>query len=312
MFWWDMDLVIDWLMQGDPSIRWQVMRDLLDLDEAVITEERNKVASTGWGMQLLSHQAPSGLWGGQLYNNKWLSTTYTLLLLRQMGLEPTNRQAQLGCQLLLDGGFKATGAISYAKTVETIDIAVNGIVLSILAYFGYPDDRVHHLAEYLVKQQLPDGRWEPFADNQNLRYTLDTVLLVLDGLHQYQLRYPGQSSIALQAQLKGMEFLLAYKIFKNPATGVAIDQKMTLFSFPPRWHYDVLAALDYFQTYRASKDNRIIDALSLLESKHNPDGTWNLQNRHAGKTFFEMGQIGKPSRWNTLRALRVLSWWNGS
>jgi squalene cyclase len=301
--------IYDWLMEGDPSIRWQVMRDLLGADKKSYQMERRKIASEGWGYTLLSYQDATGRWGGQLYNNKWLSTTYTLLLLHQMGLEPSNKHAHLGCRELLEGGFKAQGGISYARTVDCIDNGVTGMVLEILAYFEYPDERLKLITEYLLDQQSVDGQWEPVPGNQNLRYVFDTTLLVLDGLHEYEKRYPHASSRLVEVQNKARKFLLNHDIYKSIQTGEDLDKKITLFSFPPRWHYDVLVALDYFQECKLVRDKRISGAIDLLESKRNPDGTWNLQNRHAGKTFFEMEQVGQPSRWNTLRALRVLKWW---
>ncbi|MGD0707046.1 MAG: hypothetical protein ABSA51_01185 [Anaerolineaceae bacterium] len=301
--------IIDWLLDSDPSIRWQVLRDLTSASEDEIADERAKVAIQGWGARLLSHQNSSSRWGGQLYNNKWLSTTYSLLLLRQMGLEPGNGQAQRACEALLDGGFRPDGSISYAKTIDKVDNAVTGMILALLAYFDYPDERIHALAEYLITRQLPDGRWEPVANNRELNYTFAGTLLILDGLHEYEKRFPHQAAQVVEAQKRGREFLLDHHLYKDKHTSQAIDKKMTLFSFPPRWFYDVLVSLDYFQECRAERDDRLQDAINLLMSKRNSDGTWDLQNRHPGKTFFEMEEVGKPSRWNTLRALRVLKWW---
>ena len=303
--------VIEWLMEGDPAIRWQVMRDLVGASNETIATQRHKVATEGWGAKLLSCQDASGTWGGQLYNHKWLSTTYTLLLLRQMGLEANHPQAHLACKLLLDGGFKANGGLSYAKTVDVIDNGVTGMVLSILACFGYPDDRLHAIAGYLCDQQLSDGGWEPLPGDQNLRYKFDATLLILDGLHEYEQQFPGRAERVAAAQRRGREFLLYHRLYHLPQSEEIIDKKMLLFSFPPRWHFDVLAALDYFQACQMEKDERLSDAIELLVARRSQNGTWSLQNRHAGKTFFEMEEAGKPSRWNTLRALRVLEWWQG-
>jgi len=302
--------IFEWLMEGDPSIRWQVLRDLLGADDRSTTVERAKIATEGWGARLLSCQDASGRWGGQLYANKWLSTTYTLLLLRQMGLEPSNYQAQHGCRELLEGGFQPYGGISFTRTIDTIDNGVTGMSLTLLAYFRYSDDRLHNIVEYLLNQQIADGRWEPYPGNLNIRYTLDATILVLDALHEYEKIHPQRSNQILEAQQRGREFLLGYKLYQSIQTGEELDKKITQFSFPPRWHYDVLVALDYFQDCQAHRDERLKDAIALLERKRNPGGSWDLQNKHAGKTFFEMEQVGKPSRWNTLRAVRVLKWWN--
>jgi len=302
--------IILWLMESDPSIRWQVLRDLLGADEKTASTERRRVATEGWGAKLLSYQDASGRWGGQLYSNKWLSTTYTLLLLRQMGLEQSNLQARRGCRELLEGGYRQHGGISYARTGDSIDHGVTGMVLALLAYFQYSDERVQVIAEYLLDQQMVDGRWEPFPDNDNVRYAMDTTLLILDGLHEFEQMDPHCSNMVAEAQKHGREYLLQNRLYKSIQTGLALDKKITLISFPPYWHSDILVVLDYFQNCCADRDERIGDAIQLLKGKRNADGCWDLQNRHPGKTFIEMEQIGKPSRWNTLRAFRVLSWWN--
>ena len=190
-----------------------------------------------------------------------------------------------------------------------IDLGVNGLVLSILAYFGYPDQRVHAVVEFLLDQQLPNGSWLPEPDLERLQYIFAGTMLVLDGLREYEKRYPILPTQVVEAQIRGREFLLGHQLFKFKDTKETIDQKMTRFSFPPRWHYDVLVALDYFQDCRAEKNERLAAAIELVKSKRRKDGRWNLQNRHPGKTYFEMEEVGQPSKWNTLRALRVLKWW---
>jgi hypothetical protein len=301
--------VIEWLLGSDPSIRWQVLRDIQGEGIYTFIPERRKIATEGWGARLLAHQDANGLWGGQLYNNKWLSTTYTMLLLRQMGLQPDLPQALLACHVLLEGGYRQAGSISYGKTVETIDIGVTGMILSILAYFEFSDERVHAIVDFLLDQQMQDGRWEPFPGNQNLMYTFDGTLLVLEGLSEYAHRYLQYNPRVAEAQAVGREFFLRHKLFKSPETGEILNPNLTKFSFPPRWHYDVLTVLDYFTCSNAARDDRLNEAIDLVRTKRGSDGFWKLQNRHPGKTFFEMEEVGKPSKWNTLRALRVLRWW---
>lgn len=301
--------IIDWLLDSDPAIRWQVMRDLLGENEETSTQERMCISTEGWGADLLSRQDASGRWAGQLYDHKWISTTYTMQLLRRMGLDPANLQAHKACQQLLEGGYQKGGALSFAKTVSHIDLGVNGLVLSILAYFGYPDQRVHAIIEFLLDQQRPDGSRVPEPGLDRLQYIFAGTMLVLDGLREYEKRYSTSSAQVIEAQIRGREFLLNHNLFKTIGTKEIIDQKMTRFSFPPRWHYDVLVALDYFQDCRAEKDARLNNAIELVKSKCRKDGRWNLQNRHPGKTYFEMEVVGQPSRWNTLRVLRVLKWW---
>jgi hypothetical protein len=301
--------IIQWLLDGDPSIRWQGMRDLLMEDEQNVLRERDRIAAQGWGARLLSHQDASGRWSGQLYDHKWISTTYTLLLLRRMGLDQRNVQAHQGCKQLFEGGYQPGGGISFAKTVSHIDIGVVGIVLSILAYFNYQDDRVHEIAAYLLDRQLPDGSWNPVPESDRLQYIFAGTLIALEGLREYDQAYPHMAGNVSRAQRKGRDFLLGHELYKSKNSGQAMDDKITRFSFPPRWHYDVLAALDYLQACDSESDARLQDAVELLVNKRRKDGRWTLQNRHPGKTFFEMEEPGKPSLWNTLRALRVLKWW---
>jgi hypothetical protein len=229
-----------------------------------------------------------------------------------MGLEPDNPPARLACKALLEGGFRSNGGISFAKTVDCIDHGVTGLVLSLLAYFGYPDDRVHAIVEYLLGEQAPDGHWQPVTGRPNMAasYSFDATLLVLEGLHEYGQRYPNQVQGITAAQKDGRQFLLRHRLYKAIQAETVIDPKMLRFSFPPRWHYDILAALDYFRECRAEKDERLRDAIDVVKAKCNPNGRWNLNHRHPGKTYFEMEEAGKPSKWITLRALRFLKWFD--
>jgi hypothetical protein len=303
--------LIAWLLDSDPSIRWQVLRDLTDADLASIAEERQKVATEGWGAKLLSFQDSNGLWGGQLYSHKWLSTTYSLQLLVQLGLDPGHPQAQLACNQLLEGGFRAQGGISYTKSSDIIDNGVTGMILSLLAYFNYQDPRIHIIAQYLNSQQLADGSWNPVAGNTNLKYRFDSTLLALSGLREYEGHYSSHNTCVVDSLHHGQEFLLKHLLYKHEMTDETVNNSFKLLSFPPRWHYDILTALDYFQDCRDTRDKRLGDAAELLRKKRNREGSWNLQHRHAGKTYFEMETPGQPSKWNTLRALRVLHWWDG-
>jgi len=299
--------VIQWLSQGDPAIRWQTQRDLLGVAEAVVQAERQQVSTTGWGAKLLSHQEPSGLWGGGLYSPKWISTTYTMLLLRRLGLDPNHSQAQQTCHLLLDRGFYTDDGINYFRSLKHSETCVTGMVLSILAYFGFQDERLASLVEHLLNQQMADGGWNCESYNGASHSSFHTTISVLEGLREYEKRQPDPSLTT--SQNRAVEFLLIHRLFRSDRTREVVDPRMTRFSFPPRWRYDILRVLDYFQERKIPTDPRMADAIGLINKKQRPDGTWALQNRHPGRVFFELEKVGQPSRWNTLRALRILKWY---
>ncbi len=298
--------VLTWLLAGDPAIRWQVLRDLLHAGRDEVERERAQVVLEGWGARLLACQDDNGLWAGQLYDHKWISTTYTMLLLRQLGLPPDHPQTRLGCIRLLDGGYQSEGALSYAKSSRHIDLGVNGMVLSILSYFRHSDERVARIVEYLLAKQSADGHWEPYLENMTLKYRFDTTLQVLEGLAEYLNQSADDSPLVEAAISRGVAFLLAHRIYLD-SRGNPLEPRWTLFSFPPRWHYDVLAAMDFLYRWEYGYEPGMQSALDLIKAKARPDGRWALQNRHSGRTFFEMEKVGSPSRWNTLRALRVFS-----
>ena len=299
--------VIKWLLQGDPAIRWQAQRDLLGVAEAVVQAERQQVSTTGWGTRLLSYQEPSGLWGGGLYGPKWISTTYTMLLLRRLGLDPGNSQAQQACRILLDKGFYADGGINFFHSFKHSETCVTGMVLSILSYFTYHDERVAKLVEHLLNQQMADGGWNCESYKGATHSSFHTTISVQEGLRAYEKRRPEPR--LTDSQNRAVEFLLIHRLFRSHRTGEVVDARMTRFSFPPRWRYDVMRVLDYFQERNIPPDPRMADALDLLKKKQRPDGTWVLQNKHPGRVFFELETVGQPSRWNTLRALRILQWY---
>lgn len=298
--------VLDWLLQGDPAIRWQVMRDLQDYSANRVAEERTKVATEGWGAQLLTEQDSSGTWGGGLYSPKWLSTTYTLLLLRRLGLEPKHPQALQACNLLFERGLYTDGGINLFPSYTHSETCVTGMILSLLAHFQYEDERVVQLVDHLLVQQMADGGWNCESYNGAHHSSLHTTISVLEGLREFENVNPYRNDDVKKARALAHEFLLIHKLFRSDHTGDVIDARMTRFSFPPRWRYDILRVLDYLQEVRFPFDERLQDALDIMTKKQREDKTWVLQNRHPGKTFFELEQVGKPSRWNTLRALRVL------
>jgi hypothetical protein len=305
----DQNPVIQWLLEGDTSIQWQTLRDLTDASDDQFEKERGRVATEGWGASLLALQDQSGKWSGGFYSPKWISTTYTMLLLRRLGLPPKNHQARKACQILLDHGFYHDGGINYFSSLKYSETCVTGLILSLLAYFHYEDDRIHALAEHLLNQQMPDRGWNCQSYKGATHSSFHTTISVLEALREYEQFQPQNIEKIQQAQAKGREFLLIHRLFKSHRTGRIVKSAFTRFSFPPRWYYDILRALDYFQECKADRDERLTDAIEIILKRRNQDGKWHLQNRHPGKTFFEMENVGESSRWNTLRALRVLKWY---
>ena len=312
------DGTIRWLLDGDPAIGWQTLRDLVGADERAVERERREVALDGWGARLLARQDPEGTWaGGQssdggLYSPKWTSTTYTMLTLRDFGLQPTNRQARMACKLLLEKGLQRDGGINYgiwAKWVRRSETCVTGMVLSILSYFEFEDARLDTIAGHLLEQQMPDGGWNCQRPSGATHGSVHTTISVLEGLRHYELHGGRGLPAVRRAQRRGREFLLVHRLFRSHRTGEIIKPVFTRFSFPPRWHYDILRALDYFQAVEAPRDRRLADAIDIVHSSQGEDGRWLLQHSYKGKTYFELERLGAPSRWNTLRALRVLKWW---
>ena len=305
--------VFVWLMQGDPAIHWQVMRDLLVTPETRWQAERRRVASSGWGARLLSLQEPGGGWGGGLYSPKWVSTTYTLLDLRALGLPGSNAAARRGTRLLLDGMLGDPDSSRFEQRLVRLDLCIAGMLLSLGSYFGGRDARLEMLAAHVLRQQMDDGGWNCNRTKPRgaVHGSFHTTFNVLDGLQDYL--EPGRSGARgiRAAQRRATEFMLVHRLFRSHRTGRPIHPNFQRFSFPTRWFYDVLRGLDYFQRIEAPRDPRFADAIEVLRARRRADGTWPLQNRHAGRSHFDMEQAGQPSRWNTLRALRVLDWWDG-
>ena len=306
------DSAIQWLLGGDPAIRWQTLRDLAGASQRLVAREQQRVAETGWGPRLLSRQEASGQWGGGVYTPKWTSTTYTMVLLRSLGLPPEHPQAMKGCALLFDRGFYRDGGFNCWRGYKFSESCVTGMVLAAAAYSRFADDRVHAFAEYLLKQQMQDGGWNCQSYRGATHSSVHTTILVLEGLLEYERFQPRDAARVREAQARGREFLLAHRLFRSHRTGKIINPAWTRFSFPPRWHYDILRGLDHFQDAGAARDERLSEATEIVKQRRKDDGRWILQNRYPGKTFFEMEKLGQPSRWNTLRALRVLKWWEQS
>ncbi len=311
--------VIEWLLDSDPAIRWQVMHDLLDAPAAEVAAERAKVASEGWGARLLARQGEDGSWGGVAWNRGYDSTMHVLMLLRDFGLDPASEQAQRALALVRDHvtwqGWEAYEGNPFF-TGET-EPCINGQMGAAAAYFGAD---VRSVIERLLGEALPDGGWNCEAQNGSTRSSFNTTICVLEALLEYELQF-GSSPEVTEARQRGQDYLLERHLFHRKSTGevIYLDRKdgrgdhdhpaFTRFAFPTWWHYDVLRGLEYLRHANVAPDERLAEAVALVESKRGGDGRWLLDLQYPGTMPFEIDAgEGQPSKWNTLRALRVLKW----
>ncbi len=307
--------VIRWLLDSDPSIRWQVMRDLIGAPADEVAAERARVATEGWGARLLALQGADGRWGGAAWNRGWNSTMHVLMLLRDMGLDPASDQARRAVGLVRDRvtwqGWPAYDGNPFF--VGEVEPCINGQVGAVGAYFGQD---VRGIVDRLLGEQLPDGGWNCEAANGSTRSSFNTTICVLEALLEHE-RAGGGSPAVTAARLRGQEYLLERRLFRRRSTGEVIkrDRKggadWTRFAFPTWWHYDVLRGLEYLRSAGAAPDERVAEAIELVASKRDGDGRWPLETLHPGTMPVEVDEgEGQPSRWNTLRALRVLNWYS--
>jgi len=309
--------VIQWLLDSDPSIRWQAMRDLTDAPDEEVATERARVATEGAGARLLALQAPDGRWGGAAWNRGWDSTMHVLSLLREMGLDPESSKARRAVGLVRDrvtwqgcGPQEADDNPFFAGEVEP---CINGQVAASGAYFGQD---VQSILDRLLGEQLADGGWNCEAANGSMRSSFNTTICVIEALLEHE-RAGGGSPALTSARLRGQEYLLERRLFRRRSTGEMIerdrkdDAVWTRFAFPTWWHYDVLRGLEYLRRADVAPDERVAEAIDLVASKRDGDGRWPLETQYPGKMPVETDEgEGQPSRWNTLRALRVLDWYS--
>ncbi|MFY9150784.1 MAG: hypothetical protein WAO52_02125 [Prolixibacteraceae bacterium] len=303
------DPIIQWLLDGDVSIQYQVYRDLLNIDKPKL---QNRIATEGWGQILLSKRQSNGHWGRGFYQPKWISSHYTLLELKNLAISPSVPEIRLTVEKILAEEKSADGGINPSSGTIHSDVCVNGMFLNYASYFTAPETDLKSVIDFLAGQQLGDGGFNCHSNRKGaVHSSLHTTLSVLEGFLEYSRNgYNYRIDDLLRMENESREFILQHHLFKSDKTGRVIDPKMTRFSYPCRWRYDVLKALDYFQDARIPYDNRMDEALELLLKKRNTEQKWLLQAKHPGRTHVEMETPGKAGRWNTLRALRVLKHFN--
>ncbi len=316
--------VIQWLLEADPAIRWQVLRDLLEAPAEQVRAERARVAGEGLGAQLLALQAADGTWGGAAWNRGWDSTMHVLTLLRELGLDPDSAEARAALGRVRDqvhwpgwdwdGNWRGEDYQGNPFFAGEVEPCINGQVGASGAYFHQDIGRI---LGRLLAEQLPDGGWNCDAPEGSTRASFNTTICVLEALLEYELA-GGRDAQVTTARRRGQEYLLERRLFRRRSTGEVIardrkgDTDWTRFAFPTWWHYDVLRGLDYLRRAGAEPDERAGEAVALVESKRGSDGRWLLEQAYAGNMPVELDAgVGQPSRWITLRAWRVLKWYAG-
>jgi hypothetical protein len=291
------DHLVEWLLEGDPAVRWRVLRDFAAATEQQVRRERARVATDGWGARLLAEQDADGGWGGGPYAPKWTSTTYTLLHLMWLGIAPGQPATLRGCERLWQ--WRARWRVP-----ETCIVAM---LIRLTSAHGYQTDRLDDLVGHLLGQQLADGGWNCAArGDKNKHSSFHTTILALEALDDFA-RSGGRVD-ATEASLRGREFFLAHRLYQSHRTGAIAIRGSTRFPAFPEWHFDVLRGLEYFAT-ADYYDERLRDAVEVLCRARRKDGRWSTYARYPGRYWFTLEPTG-PSRWNTARALRVLEWWS--
>jgi hypothetical protein len=297
------DSVIAWLLDTDPSIRWQVMRDFTATPPDVVAAERARVALEGWGAQLLSQQRGDGQWGDGIATPFWWSNLYSLLFLRDLGVDPHSapvRHAVSRVCASVTWGPEWSNSPFFEGEVEP---CINGRVVALGAYFGVRSDA---LVSRLLGEQLADGGWNCEAERGSVRSSFHTTINVLEGLLAFEQAF-GASSVVTNARIRAHEYLLERRLLRRASTGAIIEPAWAQFAFPTLWHYDVLRALDYLRAAAALPDVRAAEAIAIVRKRQQGDGRWLLDVRHRDTLHTEYaGIVGASNRWVTLRALRVL------
>lgn len=298
--------VTRWLLDGDPAIRWQVMRDLTNEPAEAVAAERSRVATEGWGRALLDRQSPQGWFGGP-DEEGWMITMDALALLREMGLDPASPQAQTSISRVKDHLIFPTLDNRPYFDGET-EACINGAILAFGSYFGERCDRI---VDRLLSEQLADGGWNCDAP-PSTRSSFNSTIRVLEGLLEYERRW-GAATAITDARAKAHEYLLERRLLRRLTTGEIVNRKWTRFAFPTMWHYDVLRGLEYFRHAGVQPDERMEEAVGIVRARRHQNRRWPMNHLHADRLGFPMEtRTGSASRWNTLRAMRVLRWYEGS
>lgn len=297
--------IIDWLLEGDVSIQYQVYRDLLNIDKKKL---QTRIANEGWGMEILSKRHSNGHWGDRFYQPKWISTHYTLLDLRNLNLPSNNEIVKDTIELVLKNDKAEDGGIRLGPgSAQHSDVCVNGMFLNYASYFNTSEIKLQPVIDSILTEVMPDGGFNCRTTRSGaIHSSLHSTISVLEGFTEFQKAgFTYRKKEISEAIKTGIEFILIHRLFLSNRTGQIIDKNFLKLTYPCRWRYDILRAMDYFQFAGIKWDNRMTEALTYLNKKQNDDGSWNVQAAHAGQVHLTMEKAGKPSKWNTLRMLRI-------
>jgi hypothetical protein len=297
--------LLAWLLDGDVALQYQVHRDLLGQERPDL---QARIATEGWGAQFLAARQPAGHWGRGFYQPKWTSTHYTLLDLRNLCIAPDQAPIRESVVYVLAHHKAADGGVNPSRSIPQSDVCVSGMALNYACYFGAPPKLLASVVDNVLAEQMADGGFNCERSRFGARHSsLHSTISVLEGILEYvRCGYAYRTAELAQVAAEAREFILQHRLYKSDRTGQVINPRFLLLSFPSRWFYDILRGLDYFRDAGIAYDPRMQEALDVLVKKRRADGAWPLQARHPGQTHFDMETPGQPSRWNTLRALRVL------
>jgi len=297
--------IIAWLLKGDVAVQYQVYRDLLETEKPHL---RERITSEGWGAQFLSFRKKEGHWGDRFYQPKWISTHYTILDLKNLAISPLNEEIKQSITQVIQTLKGPDGGIFPIGKEKKCDVCVNGMFLNYASYFMIKEDDLKSIVDFLLSEHMNDGGFNCNSNTIGAKHSsMHSTISVIEGILEYTKNgYAYRLEELQDAELQSRTFLLKHRLYQSDRTGAIIDKKMLMLSYPSRWKYDILRALDYFQFAGVNYDSRMQDALDILTKKQRTTNKWPIQAKHPGQTHFDMEKTGDPSRWNTLRAMRVL------
>jgi hypothetical protein len=302
--------VIEWLLSGDVAIQYQVRRDLLgeNPDTLDMRSLKARIAREGWGERFLSARRADGHWGLRFYQPKWTSSNYTLMDLRSLETPATPEIVESVC-LIAQTEKSPDGGINPARSIAQSDVCINGMYLNYGCFFGVPESDLKSVVDFVLSQHMPDGGFNCRLNRSGAKHSsMHSTIQLLEGIHEYESHgYTYRCAELHAAAESSREFLLQHRLYKSDHTGETIHGDFLRLAYPWRWKYNVLRALDHFRAAQIPWDDRMQDALDVVNGKRRPDGRWPLQAAWPGQVHFKMEEGRKPSRWNTLIALRVLA-----